>query len=47
MNNVVFQGQTPSVEAAIGMVVAEADLWRAAGLFRGVLGPVERWRVGE
>ena len=46
-NDVVFQGHTPSVEVAIQMVEAEADLWRAASLFRDMLAPVERWRVGE
>ena len=46
-NGVVFEGHSPSVEAAIRLVQSEADLWRAARMFRGSLGPVDRWRVGE
>ena len=46
-NGVVFEGHTLSAATAIGMVEAEADLWRAARMFRGSLGPVDRWRVGE
>ena len=46
-NGIVFEGHRPSVETAIRLVEPEADLWRAARMFRGSLGPVDRWRVGE
>ena len=46
-NNVVFEGHRPSARAVTKMVETEADVWRAARLFRGSLGPVDRWRVGE
>ena len=46
-NGVVFEGHRPSAQTAISMVEAEADLWRAARMFRGSLGPVDRWRVRE
>ena len=43
----VFEGHRPSAGAVTKMVETEADVWRAARLFRGSLGPVDRWRVGE
>ena len=46
-NGVVFEGHRPSVGSVIRMVEDEADLWRAARMFRGCLGPVDRWSVGE
>jgi hypothetical protein len=43
----VFEGATPSSGSVIRKIMAEAKVWRDAGLFRAVLASVDRWRVGE
>jgi hypothetical protein len=46
-NDIIFEGASPSSGSVIRKVLAEAELWRAAGLFRARLASVDRWRVGE
>jgi hypothetical protein len=46
-NDIVFEGVTPSSGSVIRKILAEAEVWRAAGLFRAKLASVDRWRVGE
>jgi hypothetical protein len=46
-NYIVFEGATPSVGSVIRKVLAEAEVWRVAGLFKAKLASVDRWRVGE
>jgi hypothetical protein len=42
-----FQGVTPSSRSVIRKILAEAEVWRVAGLFKGMLASVDSWRVGE
>jgi hypothetical protein len=46
-NHIVFEGATPSSGSVISKILAEAEVWRAVGLFRAGLASVNRWRVGE
>jgi hypothetical protein len=46
-NNIVFEGATPSSGSVIRKILADAEVWRDAGLFRAKLASVDRWRVGE
>jgi hypothetical protein len=46
-NDVVFEGLAPSRAVVIHRISEEAELWRAAKLFRGILVPVEKWRCRE
>jgi hypothetical protein len=46
-NDIVFEGATPSSGSVIRKILAEAEVWRAAGLFRAGLASVDRWRVDE
>jgi hypothetical protein len=40
-------GATPSSGSVIRKILAEAEVWRDARLFRAMLASVDRWRVGE
>jgi hypothetical protein len=44
---VVFEGVSPSKDTVIQKITEDAELRRAAGLFRGALAPVEKWRCRE
>jgi hypothetical protein len=46
-NDIVFEGATPSSRFVIHKILAEAEVWRVAGLFKAKLASVNRWRVGE
>jgi hypothetical protein len=46
-NDVVFEGVSPSKDTVIQKITEDAELRRAAGLFRGALAPVEKWRCRE
>ncbi|KAM0878408.1 hypothetical protein ACQ4PT_034897 [Festuca glaucescens] len=46
-NDIVFEGVAPSKVAVISRISDEAELWRLAGLFRGVLALVDKWRCHE
>jgi hypothetical protein len=46
-NDIVFEGATPSLGLVIQKILAEAEVWRDAGLFRAELAFVDRWRVHE
>jgi hypothetical protein len=46
-NDIVFEGVTPSLGSVIQKILAEAEVWRDAGLFRAGLAYVDRWRVYE
>jgi hypothetical protein len=46
-NDIVFEGATPSSGFVIRKILAEAEVWRVAGLFKANLASVDRWRVGE
>jgi hypothetical protein len=37
----------PSPHTVIRNIRSEAELWRAAGLFKADLALVDRWRIGE
>jgi hypothetical protein len=41
-NDVVFEGMAPSKDVVICNISEDAELWRAARLFRGILAPVEK-----
>jgi hypothetical protein len=43
-NDVVFEGTSLSLTSVLRKILAEAELWRVAGLFRGRLVLVEGWR---
>jgi hypothetical protein len=44
---VVFEGMAPSKAVVIRKISEDAELWRVARLFRGILAPVEKWRCRE
>jgi hypothetical protein len=46
-NDIVFEGATPSLYEVVTRISDEAELWRAAGLFRGSLLDVGKWRCRE
>jgi hypothetical protein len=46
-NDVVFEGGTASPHVVIRNIRIEAELWKAAGLFKADLAVVDRWRLGE
>jgi hypothetical protein len=46
-NDIVFEGASPSSGSVIQKILAEAKVWRVAGLFRAGLASVDRWRVHE
>jgi hypothetical protein len=46
-NDVVFEGATASPHMVIRNIRREAELWKAAGLFKADLAVVDRWRIGE
>jgi hypothetical protein len=46
-NDIVFEGATLSSGSDIRKILAKAEVWRAARLFRAKLASVDRWRVGE
>jgi hypothetical protein len=46
-NDIVFEVTTPSLGSVIRKILAEAEVWSDAGLFRARLASVNRWRVGE
>jgi hypothetical protein len=46
-NDVVFEGATASPHTVIRNIRREAELWKAAGLFKADLAVVDRWRIGE
>jgi hypothetical protein len=46
-NDIVFEAATPSSRSVICKILAEAEVWRVAGLFRAKLASVDRWKVGE
>jgi hypothetical protein len=46
-NDIVFEDATPSPRSVIQKILAEVEVWRDAGLFRGELASMDRWRVGE
>jgi hypothetical protein len=46
-NDIVFEGASLSSGSVIRKILAESEVWRAAGLFRARLASVDRWRVGE
>jgi hypothetical protein len=46
-NRVVFEGATPSKVVVVTKISDDAELWRPAGLFRGVIAPVDKWRTGD
>jgi hypothetical protein len=45
-NDIVFEGANPSLLTVTLKILTEDELWRVAGLFRGGLASVDRWRVG-
>jgi hypothetical protein len=45
-NDIVFEG-APSPLAVLRNIRREAELWKAAGLFKAELTTVDRWRLGE
>jgi hypothetical protein len=47
LNDIVFEGATPSFGFVIRKILAEAEVWRVVGLFKAKLASVDRWRVGE
>jgi hypothetical protein len=46
-NDIVFEGASPSSGVVLRKILIEAEVWRAAGLFKARLASVDRWRVGE
>jgi hypothetical protein len=46
-NDVVFEGVAPSKDVVTQKITKNAELWRAARLFRGSLAPVDKWRCRE
>jgi hypothetical protein len=46
-NDIVFEGATPSSGSVIPKILAEAEVWRVAGLFKAKLASVGRWRIDE
>jgi hypothetical protein len=46
-NDIVFEGATPSSFAVIRNISREAEMWKAAGLFRAELALMDRWRLGK
>jgi hypothetical protein len=44
---VVFEGATATPHTVIRNIRREAELWKAAGLFKTDLAVVDRWRIGE
>jgi hypothetical protein len=46
-NDIVFEGATPSTDVVTAEILREAELWRAARLFRASLATVDRWMVRE
>jgi hypothetical protein len=46
-NDVVFEGASPSKGTVLARITDEAELWRAAGLFRDALAVVDKWRCRE
>jgi hypothetical protein len=46
-NDVVFEGASPSPLAVLRLIRREAELWKAAGLFKTELAQLDRWRLGE
>jgi hypothetical protein len=43
----VFEGATASPHMVIRNIRREAELWKAAGLFKAEIALVDRWRLGE
>jgi hypothetical protein len=41
-NDVVFEGVAPSKDVVTQKITKNAELWRAARLFRGSLAPVDK-----
>jgi hypothetical protein len=41
-NDIVFEGVTPSFKSVIRKILAEAEVWRVAGLFKAKLASVDR-----
>jgi hypothetical protein len=46
-NDVVFEGVAPSKVVVISRISNEAELRRLAGLFIGILVPMDKWRCRE
>jgi hypothetical protein len=46
-NDVVFEGATPSHLVVVRLIRREAELCKAAGLFRTELAQLDKWRIGE
>jgi hypothetical protein len=46
-NDIVFEGATASSGFVIRKILAEAEVWRVARLFKANLALVDRWRIGE
>jgi hypothetical protein len=46
-NDIVFEGAPLSFGSVIRKILAEAEVWRAIGLFKVKIASVDRWRVGE
>jgi hypothetical protein len=46
-NDVVFDRVAPSKSTVLSRISDEAELWRLAGIFRGFLAPVDKWRCRE
>jgi hypothetical protein len=46
-NDIVFEGMNRSLLTIIHKILTEAELWRAAWLFRAGLASADRWRVGK
>jgi hypothetical protein len=44
---VVFEGASPSKGTVLAWITDEAELWRAARLFRDALAVVDKWRCRE
>jgi hypothetical protein len=46
-NDIIFEGAAPSLSAVIHNIHMEAELCKAAGLFKAELALVDRWMLGE
>jgi hypothetical protein len=46
-NDIVFEKVAPSKAVVISAIATEAEMWRIAGIFRGTLALVDKWRCRE
>jgi hypothetical protein len=43
----VFEKAAPSKAVVLSAIAIEAEMWRIAGIFRGSLALVDKWRCRE